>query len=92
LPIQATREVVIMTAIRIETTIDSETLYLPQLKPLVGKSVEIIVREKATPVVTPPISSWADVEKAVRGLNDYDFDAYREARETEVRCNDEEQE
>ena len=34
-----------MTAIRIETTIDSETLHLPQLKPLVGKSVEIIVRE-----------------------------------------------
>jgi hypothetical protein len=33
-----------MTAIRIETIVDSETLYLPQLKPLVGKSVEIIVR------------------------------------------------
>jgi hypothetical protein len=34
-----------MNAIRIETTIDSDTLHLPQLKPLVGKSVEIIVRE-----------------------------------------------
>jgi hypothetical protein len=34
-----------MTAIRIETTIDSDTLYLPQLKPLVGKSVEILIRE-----------------------------------------------
>jgi hypothetical protein len=80
-----------MTAIRIETTIDSETLYLPQLKSLVGKSVEIIVREKAIPIVTPPVSSWTDVEKAVRGLNDYDFDAYRESRETEVRRNVEEQ-
>jgi len=38
-----------MSTIRIETTIDSDTLYLPQLKPLVGKSVEIIVRERATP-------------------------------------------
>jgi hypothetical protein len=80
-----------MTAIRIETTIDSETLYLPQLKPLVGKSVEIIVREKATPVVTQAVSSWTDVENAVRELKDYDFDAYREARETEVRRNAEEQ-
>jgi hypothetical protein len=34
-----------MNAIRIETTIDSDTLHLPQLKPLLGKSVEIIVRE-----------------------------------------------
>ncbi|HJQ81948.1 MAG TPA: hypothetical protein VJ828_18425 [Lacipirellulaceae bacterium] len=73
-----------MTAIRIETTIDSETLYLPQLKPLVGKSVEIIVREKSAPIVTPPTRNWTDVEDAVRQLEDYDFDAYREARELEV--------
>jgi hypothetical protein len=78
-----------MTAIRIETMIDSETLYLPQLKPLVGKSVEIIVREKASLSVTPPASSWAEVENAARELKDYDFDAYREARETEVRGNHE---
>jgi hypothetical protein len=66
-----------MASIRIDTTIDSETLYLPQLKPLVGKSVEIIVREKSGPVVSPPISRWTDVEQAVRELKDYDFDAYR---------------
>ena len=34
-----------MTTIRIETTLDSDTLHLPQLRPLMGKSVEIIVRE-----------------------------------------------
>jgi hypothetical protein len=72
-----------MTAIRIETTIDSDTLYLPQLKPLVGKSVEIIVREKSVPGVTPPTSDWAAVEDAVRGLDDYDFAAYRDARDEE---------
>jgi len=70
-----------MSTIRIETTIDSDTLYLPQLKPLVGKSVEIIVRERATPIVTPATSDWAAVEAAVRGLEDYDFDAYRKARQ-----------
>jgi hypothetical protein len=47
-----------MTAIRIETVVDSETLYLPQLKPLIGKSVEITVR--AIPEETPQIEdpSW----------------------------------
>ena len=70
-----------MTAIRIETTIESDTPHLPQLKPLMGKSVEISVREKAAPMVAPITSDWAAVEAAVRdGLEDYDFDAYREAR------------
>lgn len=70
-----------MSTIRIETTIDSDTLYLPQLKAMVGKSVEIIVRERTTPNVSPATSDWAAVEAAVRGLEDYDFEAYREARE-----------
>jgi hypothetical protein len=73
-----------VTAIRIETTIDSETLHLPQLKPLVGKNVEIIVREKAAPVVTPAMSGSGAIETAVYGLEDYDFDAYRNALELEI--------
>ena len=32
-----------MNAIRIRKTIESETLHLPELKPLVGRTVEIIV-------------------------------------------------
>jgi hypothetical protein len=82
-----------MTAIRIETTIDSDTLYLPQLKPLVGKSVEIIVREKMMPVVVPALQNWSAVEAALRdGLADYDFDAYREARKLELQSHHEEHE
>jgi hypothetical protein len=74
-----------MDAIRIETTIDSDTLYLPQLKPLVGKSVEIIVRERTVPSITPPTSEWSAVEAVVRsGLDDYDFEACREARKLEI--------
>ncbi|HEY4234157.1 MAG TPA: hypothetical protein VGM76_12070 [Lacipirellulaceae bacterium] len=34
-----------MDAIRIETLLEGDTLYLPELKPLVGKSVEIVVTE-----------------------------------------------
>jgi len=74
-----------MTTIRIETTINSETLHLPQLNPLVGKSVEIIVREKGAPAVTLGTSNWAAVEKAVRELENYDFDACPEQREAELR-------
>ena len=60
-----------MSAIRIETQLEGETLYLPQLKPLLG-------------VVTPATSDWADVQAAVRDLQDYDFDAWREARAAEL--------
>ena len=35
-----------MNAIRIHTRIESDTLRLPELKPLVGKDVEIIVLEE----------------------------------------------
>lgn len=35
-----------MTAIRIRTRVDSETLYLPELRPLIGQEVEIIVLEE----------------------------------------------
>jgi hypothetical protein len=73
-----------MTAIRIETMIDSETLHLPQLKPLVGKSVEIIVRERVVPVVTCGSRDWAAVEAAALELDDYDFAAYREIRAAEL--------
>lgn len=73
-----------MDAIRIETLLEGETLYLPQLRPLVGKSVEIVVREKSLPVVSPGTSEWTDVQTAVLELADYDFDAWRRAREVEV--------
>ncbi len=35
-----------MNAIRIRTMVRSETLHLPEIKPLVGKAVEIIVLEE----------------------------------------------
>jgi hypothetical protein len=33
--------------LRIRTRVDSETLHLPELRPLIGKEVEITVREAA---------------------------------------------
>ncbi len=73
-----------MHAIRIETMLDSETLHLPQLKPLMGKNVEIVVQEISTPSVTPATKNLADVEAAVFGLEGYDFDAWRLSRDMEI--------
>lgn len=38
-----------MSAIRVKTVIDSDTLHLPQLRPLIGHSVEIIVVDQEPP-------------------------------------------
>lgn len=39
-----------MNAIHIHKQLDSETVYLPELKPFIGKTVEIVVREEAPTV------------------------------------------
>jgi hypothetical protein len=49
------QEIMPMNAIRIETLLEGDTLYLPQLKPLVGKSVEILVTELAQQGQSPPV-------------------------------------
>jgi hypothetical protein len=73
-----------MSSIHIETILNSDTLYLPQLKPMLGMNVEIVVREKCSPVITPPTSDWSAVEAAIRGLENYDAEAYRKARDHET--------
>lgn len=35
-----------MNAIHIRRTLDSEVLHIPELKPLIGKTVEIVIREE----------------------------------------------
>lgn len=67
-----------MTTIRIRTKVESDTLTLPELKPLVGKSVDIVVTERQD---APPADRWARAAEAVRQLTDYDFDAATDQRE-----------
>jgi hypothetical protein len=74
-----------MNAIRIHKVIDSETLHLPELKPLIGKAVEIIVLEEQAANQALTTDAWADAARAVRELKDYDFDAWREQREFDRR-------
>jgi hypothetical protein len=74
-----------MNAIRIRTTLTSDTLHLPELKPLIGRSVEIIVLEEpTTSEVRPGTGDWEAAARAAKELRErgtYDFDAWREQRE-----------
>jgi hypothetical protein len=62
--------------IRIQTRIDSETLTLPELKPLMGKDVEIIVRER-TQASKRDRSAFFEAAKDIP----IDLDAIKELRE-----------
>jgi hypothetical protein len=79
-----------MDAIHINTKLDSDTLYLPQVRPLIGKSVEIIVQEQGPSGEqgrkgrNPHRDDWKTALAGLAGL-DIDWDAYRRQRELEAR-------
>ena len=72
-----------MTAIRIQRKLDSDTL--PELRPLIGKTVDIIVREADVPAVTPGTRDWTAWQAALSDLDDYDFDAWKAQREYDLK-------
>jgi hypothetical protein len=47
-----------MSVIRIETQINGDTLHLPQLNALIGKSVEIVVTVLPVQPQPPPNEDW----------------------------------
>jgi hypothetical protein len=73
--------------VRIRRKLDSETLYLPELRPLIGKTVEIIIQEEADPRITSGTGDWEAAEAAARRLREtgYDFDAWREQRDFDAK-------
>ena len=60
-----------MQAIRVTQTLDSETLYLPQLRPLMGQRVEIIVLS-GDPVDLESIEPLLPSESLVGSVLRYD--------------------
>ena len=66
-----------MSAIRIRKTIDSETLTLPELKPFIGRTVEIVIEEQSAlpPGFIPGTGDWDEVLAATWNLEDYDYQA-----------------
>jgi hypothetical protein len=68
-----------MHAIRIRKKLDSETLNLPELRALLGQTVEIIVlSEESVPGIRPGTGDWANFDRLAREITDYDFDAQKE--------------
>ena len=71
-----------METLHIQRMLDSETI--PELKPLLGRNVEIIVRDLSTPLKNelldfkPGTGDWAAFQQAADTLRKtYDFDAVR---------------
>ncbi len=74
-----------MNAVRFRRKLESETLHLPELKPLIGKHVEIIVLEETAPQIMPGTGDWDAAMKDVEELEDYDFNAVRRQREYDLK-------
>lgn len=70
-----------MATVRIQKQIDSATLTLPELQPFLGKTVEIIVRERNDATISPGTGNWQALQETAEQLEDYDFDAWRLQRE-----------
>jgi hypothetical protein len=73
-----------MNAVRSRRKLESDTLHLPELKPLIGKDVEIIVIDETAPTIVPGTGDWDSAMQAVAELEDYDFDAFRKQREYDL--------
>lgn len=71
-----------MNALRIRKRLDSDTLYLPELREMIGKEVEIIVLEDK-PVVTPGTGDFSVLEE-LAGKDVVDPDAVEQLRKASM--------
>jgi hypothetical protein len=62
-----------MNKIIIRKTVDSDTLHVPELKSLIGKEIEITIRE----TTQPNVDRFAILEEIAQ-QNLIDFEAYRQ--------------
>ncbi len=69
-----------MPPIRIRTKVEGDTLVLPELRSLIGKTVDIEVTEHAESEETSPADRWAAAAEAVKNLCDYGFKAWSDQR------------
>ena len=69
-----------MNAIHIFRQLDGETLHLPELRPLIGKRIEIIVQEDFSTPAIPKAATPYDAFFALSGTDSVDPEAYKELR------------
>lgn len=75
-----------MATIHIHRQLNSDTL--PELRPLIGKTVDIIVRESGRPTITSGTGDWSAWPTAASDLEGYDFEAWKTQRECDLRHTD----
>ncbi|HBI45432.1 MAG TPA: hypothetical protein DDY78_21650 [Planctomycetales bacterium] len=80
-----------MNAIRIRKTIDSDTLHLPELKDMIGRTVEIIILEEPTATIVPSgfvpgNGDWDALLVAAQQLQDYDYQAQIDQDACDIRA------
>ncbi|HZL34779.1 MAG TPA: hypothetical protein VFC78_05675 [Tepidisphaeraceae bacterium] len=79
-----------MSAIRIRRTIDSDTLHLPELVSLIGRTVDIVIEDGSAADgppsrITPGTGDWDHALAAIQKLHDYDYDAQGDQDACDVR-------
>jgi len=67
-----------MNAVRIRKRVDSDTLHLPKLRPMIGKDVEIIILEERAPFGST--QDLSPVDEAA-GKIELDWDAIQDLRD-----------
>jgi hypothetical protein len=72
-----------MNAIRIRKKLDSATLHLPELLPLVGRTVEIIVLDEGAPGAEAPSTRY-DAFFELAGKDAVDPEAYKQLRDASM--------
>jgi hypothetical protein len=72
-----------MSEIRVRRKIESETIHLPELKPLLGKTVEIIVLEEAASEAGSPDRWQPLINAAAKDL--VDPEVYKKYRDFDQR-------
>ena len=78
-----------MATIRIRKTIDSDTLTLPELRPFIGRTVEIVIEgapASAPPGFVPGTGDWDALLAAAAALRDtYDYGAQADQDACDIR-------
>ena len=77
-------------SIRIRKKIDSDTLKLSELRPLIGHTVDIVIEDSSapgseTPQVVPGVGDWDAVLKGAQQLRDYDYEALSQQDARDIR-------
>jgi hypothetical protein len=75
-----------MSTVTLRRKIDSETLQIPELKPMIGKNVEITIRE--FPVALSKKELWDKLEQLAQ-RDVLDLNAFKEYEEFELANSDE---